>query len=118
MIASNFNTSKFTGLQSTLATLTSGVIAGIAAAILSHPADTLLSKINGGRDSQGLLPGGEGSNMKRLLVLAKETGFSGLWNGLMPRIFMTCFLVSGQFLLYSHIKKALNAPAGIDIHKN
>merc|ERR1712232_407912 len=44
--------------------LGSGVIAGVAAAIISHPADTLLSKIN----KAGA--GGEGSMAKRLMTIA------------------------------------------------
>lgn len=60
-------------------TLTSGIIAGFAAAILSHPADTLLSQINKGH-------GPEGSQVSRLVALAKQAGFSGLFAGLGPRM--------------------------------
>lgn len=74
-----------------------GIVAGIAAAVLSHPADTLLSKINKGG-------GGSGSAVKRLAVLAYETGPVGLWAGLGTRIIMTTFLVSGQFLIYDQCK--------------
>ena len=49
--------------------LTSGVIAGVVAAIVSHPADTLLSMIN----KAGA--GGTGSTTSRLLNLAREMGF-------------------------------------------
>merc|ERR1711998_766120 len=49
--------------------LGSGTIAGVAAAIISHPADTLLSKVN----KAGA--GGEGTIMKRLGVIASEIGF-------------------------------------------
>lgn len=49
--------------------LLSGVIAGVAAAIISHPADTLLSKIN----KAGA--GGSGSTTSRLINIAKEMGF-------------------------------------------
>jgi len=48
--------------------LGSGVIAGVAAAIISHPADTLLSKVN----KAGA--GGEGSIMTRLGRIASEIG--------------------------------------------
>ncbi|KAH7922957.1 mitochondrial carrier [Leucogyrophana mollusca] len=97
-------TSKF-GLQ-----LGSGVIAGFAAAILSHPADTLLSQINKGHGPTGSMP-------HRLVVLAREAGFRGLFAGLGPRMIMTAGLVSGQFLLYGGIKDALGAPPGLEIHK-
>ncbi|KAH7908047.1 mitochondrial carrier [Hygrophoropsis aurantiaca] len=97
-------TSKFT-LQ-----LGSGIIAGFAAAILSHPADTLLSQINKGH-------GPTGSMAHRLVILAREAGFRGLFAGLGPRMIMTAGLVSGQFLLYGGIKDALGAPPGLEIHK-
>jgi solute carrier family 25 phosphate transporter 3 len=31
---------------------------------------------------------------------------------------MTAFLVSGQFLLYGVVKKALGAEGGVEIHKD
>jgi solute carrier family 25 phosphate transporter 3 len=63
--------------------LGSGVIAGIVAAIVSHPADTLLSKIN----KAGA--GGSGSTTSRLVNIAKEMGFAKLClTGLGPRCVM------------------------------
>ncbi|CAE6426408.1 unnamed protein product [Rhizoctonia solani] len=90
--------------------LGSGVIAGFAAAILSHPADTLLSQINKGH-------GPKGSMASRLIALGKQAGFRGLFAGLGPRMIMTAGLVSGQFLIYGAIKDALNARPGVEIHK-
>lgn len=43
----------------------------------------------------------------RLMTLAKEAGFRGLFAGLGPRMIMTAGLVSGQFLLYGEIKKGV-----------
>ena len=77
--------------------LTSGVIAGFAAAILSQPADTLLSQINKGHGPQGTM-------MYRLGTLARQAGFKGLFAGLGPRMVMTAGLVSGQFLIYGAVK--------------
>ncbi|KAL5519838.1 hypothetical protein ACEPAG_1498 [Sanghuangporus baumii] len=91
-------------------TLGSGIIAGFAAAILSQPADTLLSQINKGH-------GPEGSMATRLIILARQAGFRGLFAGLGPRMIMTAGLVAGQFLIYDGIKHALGAPPGIEIHK-
>lgn len=85
-----------------------GIIAGAAAAILSHPADTLLSKINKGG-------GGSGSAFTKLVRLAGQTGFSGLWAGLGTRIGMTAILVSGQFLIYDQTKLLFGAPKSIEI---
>ncbi|KAJ7134705.1 mitochondrial carrier domain-containing protein [Mycena epipterygia] len=90
--------------------LGSGITAGFAAAILSHPADTLLSQINKGH-------GPSGSMLYRLTALAREAGFKGLFAGLGPRMIMTAGLVSSQFLMYGEIKKALSAPPGLEIHK-
>jgi len=90
--------------------LGSGIIAGFAAAILSHPADTLLSQINKGH-------GPTGTMVYRLRTLAKEAGFKGLFAGLGPRMIMTAGLVSSQFLMYDGIKSALGAPPGLEIHK-
>jgi len=84
--------------------LTSGVIAGVAAAIISHPADTLLSKIN----KKGA--GGEGSMMKRLGNIAKEVGFVNLCTvGLLPRCVMIGTLTAGQFGIFDTVMGALGA---------
>jgi solute carrier family 25 phosphate transporter 3 len=75
--------------------LVSGVIAGVAAAIISHPADTLLSKVN----KAGA--GGEGSIMTRLGRIANEIGFVKLCTvGLGARCVMIGTLTAGQFLLF------------------
>jgi solute carrier family 25 phosphate transporter 3 len=63
--------------------LGSGVVAGVIAAIISHPADTLLSKVN----KPGA--GGEGSAIKRMGVIAAETGYLKLCTqGLAARCIM------------------------------
>merc|ERR1712232_765340 len=49
--------------------LASGVIAGVASAIISHPADTLLSKVN----KSGA--GGNGPMLTRLANIARDVGF-------------------------------------------
>ena len=61
-------------------TFLSGYWAGIFCAIVSHPADTMVSKINNmkGPESPGTKAG----------MIYKEIGFNGLWRGLTTRIFM------------------------------
>lgn len=82
----------------------SGVVAGVAAAIISHPADTLLSKIN----KAGA--GGEGSIMKRLGVLASEIGFVNLATvGLGPRCVMIGSLTALQFAIFDIVMEATGA---------
>jgi solute carrier family 25 phosphate transporter 3 len=84
--------------------LLSGVIAGVAAAIISHPADTLLSKVN----KAGA--GGDGPLMQRLSNIAKEVGFFNLCTvGLLPRCVMIGTLTAGQFGIYDTVMGALGA---------
>lgn len=84
--------------------LSSGVVAGVAAAVISHPADTLLSKIN----KKGA--GGEGSMMARLMNIAKEVGFVNLCTvGLLPRCIMIGTLTAGQFGIFDTVMGALGA---------
>ena len=61
--------------------------AGILCAIVSHPADVMVSKLNANRK-----PGEAfGGAMKRIYG---DIGFTGLWNGLVIRIFMIGTLTS------------------------
>merc|ERR1712025_486555 len=72
--------------------LLSGVVAGVAAATISQPADGLLSKVN----KKGA--GGEGSMMIRLGRIAKETGFVKLCTqGLFARWIHVGIITAGQF---------------------
>jgi len=84
--------------------LGSGVIAGVSAAIISHPADTLLSKIN----KAGA--GGEGSTFVRLGRIAKETGFVKLaTQGLGARCVMIGTLTAGQFGIFDTVMNMVGA---------
>jgi len=79
--------------------LGSGVIAGVVAAIISHPADTLLSMINKSETA-----GGTGSIVSRLLNLAKQVGFQKLClTGLGARCVMIGTLTAGQFGIFDQI---------------
>ncbi|KAM5343581.1 hypothetical protein ACJ41O_012118 [Fusarium nematophilum] len=103
---------KLTHLESTGVELTSGVTAGVAAAVLSHPADTLLSAINKGAGDP------KQSATSRMFQLAKEFGPKRLiLSGLGPRMLMTCGLVGGQFVIYAQCKALTGAPPSIEIHK-
>merc|ERR1719408_359870 len=84
--------------------LASGVVAGVVAAIISHPADTLLSKINKGG------AGGTGSMMSRLVNIASETGIWSLCTtGLGARCVMIGTLTAGQFGIFDSVMGALGA---------
>ncbi|CAD6585537.1 MAG: hypothetical protein TREMPRED_004170 [Tremellales sp. Tagirdzhanova-0007] len=84
-------------------TLGSGVIAGFAAAVLSHPADTLLSQINKGH-------GPKGSMIYRLGVLGREAGVRGLFAGLGPRMLMTAGLLQPLGYALSTLLASRKAP--------
>jgi len=82
----------------------SGLIAGVAAAIISHPADTLLSKVN----KAGA--GGEGSIITRLGRIAGEIGFVKLATvGLGARCVMIGTLTALQFAIFDTIMEATGA---------
>merc|ERR1712153_284853 len=84
--------------------LSSGVIAGVAAAIISHPADTLLSKVN----KAGA--GGSGGTVSRLINISKELGFAKLClTGLGPRCVMIGTLTAGQYGIFDTVMNVLGA---------
>merc|ERR1719416_42832 len=98
--------------------LFSGTVAGVAAAIISHPADTLLSKVN----KAGA--GGDGPMITRLTNIAKETGFKNLCTvGLLPRCIMIGTLTAGQFGIFGSVMNVLGAskfhftdPSSVEAH--
>lgn len=110
-ITAQFDKSTLTGGKQTAINLGSGLLAGFAAAIVSQPADTMLSKIN---KTKGL-PGE--STASRLVKIAGELGIRGSFAGLPTRLFMVGGLTAGQFAIYGDIKKALGATGGVEISK-
>lgn len=68
-----------------------GYIAGVFCAIVSHPADTVVSKLNQEKGSTAL-------------EAAKKLGMAGLWKGLMPRIVMIGTLTALQWFIYDAFK--------------
>jgi solute carrier family 25 phosphate transporter 3 len=83
--------SELTPGMSTTLNLTGGVLAGCAAAFVSQPADTLLSKINKSK----ALPGE--TTTGRLISIAKQLGLRGLFSGMSARFVMIGTLTAGQF---------------------
>merc|ERR1712051_969128 len=84
--------------------LGSGVVAGVTAAIISHPADTLLSKVN----KAGA--GGDGSIPSRMMNITRETGVMKLCtDGLGARCVMIGTLTALQFGIFDSIMGALGA---------
>jgi len=91
-------------LYNTTVSLGSGTIAGVVAAIISHPADTLLSKVN----KAGA--GGDGSIPSRMMNITKETGVVKLCTqGLGARCVMIGTLTALQFGIFDTVMGALGA---------
>lgn len=68
------------GAQTAVA-FSGGYLAGILCAIVSHPADVMVSKLNANRQAGESFGAATGR-------IYKDIGFSGLWNGLPVRIVM------------------------------
>jgi solute carrier family 25 phosphate transporter 3 len=81
-------------------TFASGYLAGIFCAIVSHPADTILSKLV----AKGNQPGSLG---EKVGIIYKEIGFKGLWAGLFTRIVMIGTLTGLQWWIYDSFKTAV-----------
>jgi len=79
-------------------TFLSGYFAGIFCAIVSHPADTMVSKINGFKSET---PVATSVIVKKIYA---EIGFAGLWNGLGTRILMVGTLTGLQWWIYDSFK--------------
>lgn len=78
-------------------TFAAGYIAGVFCAIVSHPADTVVSKLN---QEKGL----------SAIDVAKKLGLMGMWKGLGPRIIMIGTLTAAQWFIYDFVKVALGIP--------
>ena len=104
MVKEQFYKSVFTAPKETYSkgthlgiTFASGYIAGVACAIVSHPADTVVSKMSKGGKTAG--------------QVLSELGFGGIWGGLGTRILMIGTLTGLQWWIYDSFKTA----AGIGI---
>lgn len=102
---------ELSSTMKTVVSLDAGVVAGIAAALISQPADTLLSKINKEKGVAGQ------SISSRLISLSKELGVKGLFTGTGPRVVMVSVLTMLQFGIYGEAKRRLGATDSIEIAK-
>ncbi|XP_046734930.1 phosphate carrier protein, mitochondrial-like [Diprion similis] len=89
--------SQCTKAEQLLVTFAAGYIAGIFCAIVSHPADTVVSKLNQQKGSTAA-------------EIAKKLGFVGMWNGLGPRIIMIGTLTALQWFIYDAFKVFTKMP--------
>lgn len=76
-----------------MVTFASGYAAGVFCAIVSHPADTMVSVMNKTGQSAG--------------EIYADIGFNGLWKGLGTRIFMIGTLTCLQWVIYDAFKVAM-----------
>jgi len=85
-----------------------GYLAGILCGAVSHPADTMVSKINKLKM--------EGSLLTKMGVIYSGTatqpgiGFGGLWAGFLPRVIMIGTLTGLQWFIYGAFKAAAGLP--------
>ena len=80
-----------------MVTFSAGYIAGVFCAIVSHPADSVVSVLNKNPESTS----GQ---------VLKELGPKGVWKGLVARIIMIGTLTALQWFIYDGVKVALNLP--------
>lgn len=86
-----------TKFEQLIVTFTAGYIAGVLCAIVSHPADTIVSKLN--KDP--------GSSMGGII---SEVGPLGIWRGLFARIIMIGTLTGLQWFVYDAFKVYTGMP--------
>lgn len=106
-------------LAKLVVSLLAGVLAGLLCGLVSHPADTVLSKMNqrssaAANTSAPLLAntiaaarsggnGGAGA-LSGVVEIVRELGWRGLWKGLAPRLLMVCSLTALQWVTYDGFK--------------
>ncbi|PAA69276.1 hypothetical protein BOX15_Mlig006234g1, partial [Macrostomum lignano] len=78
-------------------TFVAGYIAGVFCAIVSHPADTMVSKLNQMPEAG-------------LVGVAKALGWKAMWKGLGARIIMIGTLTALQWFIYDTVKVVLRLP--------
>ena len=87
---------EYSKMQQLGVTFMSGYIAGVFCAIVSHPADTMVSILNKRTSNEST-----GTQIKQIYG---EIGFNGLWKGLGTRIFMIGTLTCLQWVIYDSFK--------------
>ncbi|KAF6063902.1 Mitochondrial carrier family protein [Candida albicans] len=90
---------KFASFENIVA----GYIAGIFCAIVSHPADVMVSKINNEKSPNESIG-------QAISKIYSKIGFAGLWNGLPVRIVMIGTLTGFQWLIYDSFKVYIGLP--------
>ncbi|XP_010084454.1 PREDICTED: phosphate carrier protein, mitochondrial, partial [Pterocles gutturalis] len=89
--------SECTKGEQLVVTFIAGYIAGVFCAIVSHPADSVVSVLNKEK----------GSSASQVLV---RLGFKGVWKGLFARIIMIGTLTALQWFIYDSVKVYFRLP--------
>jgi len=87
---------------------TAGYLAGILCGAVSHPADTMVSKIN-----KLQMVGSLSQKMKVIYTGTPDKpgiGFGGLWAGFLPRVVMIGTLTGLQWFIYGAFKASVGLP--------
>lgn len=87
--------------------IVTGVIAGVAAAAASHPADVLLSRVCGGVTNAFAKNCILIQNVGDAFQLVKDIGFKNLYAGLEPRAIMLGSMTALQFFVYENARSKI-----------
>ena len=97
--------------------LLSGAIAGVASAIVSQPADVVLSAVAKGAEP-GVEQGSLRGKVDQIALLQttargifRQYGAGGFYLGLSSRCLWSAAIIAGQFFLYDVFKTALHVTA-------
>ncbi len=91
---------EYNKLEQLGVTFVAGYWAGIFCAVVSHPADTVVSKLNNVSKESGQGVG----------LILKDLGFRGVWRGLGSRIVMVGTLTALQWFIYDTFKVYVGLP--------
>lgn len=86
-----------TPVEQLIVTFSAGYIAGVLCAVVSHPSDTIVSKLN--KDPSASIGG-----------ILSEVGMVGIWRGLVARIIMIGTLTGLQWFVYDAFKVYTGMP--------
>ncbi|XP_039739082.1 phosphate carrier protein, mitochondrial-like [Pteropus medius] len=89
--------SQCTKAEQLAVTFMAGYIAGVFCAVVSHPADSVVSVLNKEKGSTAF-------------GVLRKLGFGGVWKGLFARIIMIGTLTALQWFIYDSVKVYLNLP--------
>jgi solute carrier family 25 phosphate transporter 3 len=79
--------------------MAAGFLAGLLCAVVSHPADSVVSKLNQKSD-----------NRQSLAQVVQEMGCQGLWRGLPLRLLMIGTITATQWVIYDAFKVFVGLP--------